>query len=337
MASEMEPGHLNIKDVKVLHVVPGDTSPSAMVFVRRQISGLVGIGVNAETFILRSRTSVASLVTDAVSLRALLKTGAFQIIHAQFGTMTSFFTGLCARLPLVITFRGSDLNPCPTMPQFRWAAGHLMSQLSATRAAAAICVSRQLCDRLWWSTGRVHIIPSGIDTTAFFPAAQCDARRRLGWAPDTLTVLFNAGATPAGKRKDLALAAVDAARESFPGLRLVVLDGTVAPSQVPDYLNASDCLLFTSDWEGSPNIVKEAMACNLPVVSVDVGDVRELFGAVEGLVVADRTPSALGRALTSVLCRRQRSNGSVVVTKQLSTVRIAHRIATVYEDVLAAI
>jgi glycosyltransferase involved in cell wall biosynthesis len=74
-------------------------------------------------------------------------------------------------------------------------------------------------------------------------------------------------------------------------------------------MNAADCLLLTSDHEGSPNVVKEAIACGLPVVSVDVGDVRERLRGVDPSSVVARDPHELGRALASMLGERRRSNG----------------------------
>jgi teichuronic acid biosynthesis glycosyltransferase TuaC len=74
-------------------------------------------------------------------------------------------------------------------------------------------------------------------------------------------------------------------------------------------MNAADCLLVTSKTEGSPTVVQEAMACNLPVVTVDVGDVRERLAGVSNCAVVSRCPLALGVALADVLRSPQRSDG----------------------------
>ena len=90
---------------------------------------------------------------------------------------------------------------------------------------------------------------------------------------------------PIGKRLDLAEAAVAFAQRTIPNLRLHVFRGTTHPDEMPLYYSAADALLMTSDYEGSPTVVKEAMACNLPVVSVDVGDMPQAIGrrvAVDG-------------------------------------------------------
>lgn len=62
-----------------------------------------------------------------------------------------------------------------------------------------------------------------------------------------------------------------------------ILAGAVAPDQVSLYLNAADVLALCSVKEGSPTVVKEALACGLPVVSTDVGDVRDVLSASSNL------------------------------------------------------
>lgn len=97
---------------------------------------------------------------------------------------------------------------------------------------------------------------------------------------------------------------------------------------------AADCLLLTSDWEGSPNVVKEALCCDLPVVSVDAGDVAEWIGLTHGGAIAPRDPEALATALASALVPRRRVDGSAL-RRTLALPEIAARIVAVYRDALA--
>jgi len=181
----------------------------------------------------------------------------------------------------------------------------LFTQLSLLKAARIICVANHLKSALWWRKSIVTIIPSGVDLDHFVPGDRTEARKSLGWDLDSPTVIFNASRDPSIKRLDLATASVDIARSEFANLRFVVLDGYQDPGQIPLMMQAADCLLLTSKYEGSPNVVKEALACNLPVVTVDVGDVKARLAGVSHSFVVAASADAIAKSLVAVL----RSNG----------------------------
>lgn len=280
-----------------------------MVFARRQFAALVERGYPATAFYLQSRTSVRVVWKERIRFARELRERRPDIVHAQFGTMTAFFAVISSARPLVVTYRGSDLNPVPSISRLRRWFGLLFSQIAALRARAIICVSRELVGRLWWRGSIAEVIPSGIDTKTFRPSDRNEARDRLGWSHEEEVILFNASRLPRVKRLDLAQAAFDIVRLDRPNARLHLLDGSTPPQDLPLIMNASDCLLMTSDYEGSPNIVKEALACNLPVVSVDVGDVRERIEGVMNSFITGRRPDEIAGAVSRVLASRSRSNG----------------------------
>jgi glycosyltransferase involved in cell wall biosynthesis len=147
-------------------------------------------------------------------------------------------------------------------------------------------------------------------------------------------VLFNAGHDPLVKRLDLAQAAVEEARRRLPGLHLEILNGRVPPELLPDMMNAADCLLLSSASEGSPTVVQEALASNLPVVSVDVGDVAERLRDVCASTVAAGSAGVLGRALASILEPPRRSNGRLKIAEFCAR-RIAMKLRDIYEELAA--
>lgn len=320
--------------LRILFLIPGMAAGHSMVFARRQAATLVEQGFRVESFDLRSRTSLRAVCQEFRRFRRVIQTFRPQIIHAHYGTVTAMFAALGAgRVPLVITYRGSDLNRLPTARGIRPAAGRLLSQIAALKAARIVCVSRQLKDLLWWRRARVTILPSGVDPEIFRPAARKTVRVELGWREEERVVLFNAGRDPRNKRLDLAEKAVQEAQRWSPAIRLEALDGAVAPARVPALMNAADCLLVTSDTEGSPTIVQEALATNLPVVSVDVGDIAERLKGVACSRLAERTPQALGRALAEVLNPPRRSDGRKR-TDEFSSTRIARELGRLYQEVL---
>lgn len=322
-------------ELRILFVIPGVGKGSSMVFARRQAEALARRGVPVEIFYLRSRTSPAVLWREAVRFRRMCAGFRPDVIHAQFGTVTALFTVLLSgSTPVVITFRGSDLNPVPSAAGPRAALARLFSQLAALRASRIVCVSRQLRERLWWRHDRATVLPSGVDTTQFQPMPRERARAALGWMHRDPVVVFNAGHDPRNKRLDLARAAFAVVQRRRPEVRLEVLAGNVPPERIPLVLNAADCLLVTSDAEGSPTVVQEAIATNLPVVSVAVGDVAERLAGISQTRIVERTPEALAEAVLKILACALRSDGRSRA-REVSASHIAEELYQNYCDLAA--
>ena len=111
------------------------------------------------------------------------------------------------------------------------------------------------------------------------------------------------------------------------------MNGGTPPERVPALMNAADCLLVTSDSEGSPTVVQEALACDLPVISVDVGDTRERLRGVSHSRIVARDPEALGAALAEILAHPERSDGHGKV-KEFCAQTIAADLRRIYEELV---
>jgi len=321
---------------RVLFVIAGTEEGSCMIFARRQAETLRRHGLDVPVFYLRSRTSPRILFSEWRRFRKELRIVRPHIIHAHFGTVTALFAAIAAQgVPLVITYRGSDLNPVAGTSGARLRAriGHVFSQAAALAAARIVCVSEQLTRRLLWRKERAVVLPSGVDPDIFRPEPRELARRRLGWNHDDIVVLFNSGNGAPVKRRDLAEAAVGCARRTRPSLRMEVMDGHCDPDLVPAVMNASDCLLVTSDYEGSPTVVQEALACNLPVVSVNVGDVAQRLAGVRATCIAPRDPQALAQALDAVLSLGARSDGRLKLN-ECSSHHVASELYAIYARIV---
>jgi glycosyltransferase involved in cell wall biosynthesis len=302
-----------------------------MIFSRRQADNLETIGVTVHRFFLDSRTSPTGLLGDFFRLRREISAFKADVVHAHYGTMTAWLTTCAAPCPVVVTFHGSDLNPTPGN-RLRVAVGHFLSHMAARRARGIICVSSELLGRLKFGRTRAVVIPMGVDAGCFYPVPRDKARESLGWEHCDPVLLFNAGRNCAVKRLDLAEAAYQEAKRDIPNLRFEVLRGNIPPDLVPRYVNASDALIVTSDFEGSPTIVKEAMACGLPIVSVDVGDVVERLAEVVPSRIVARDGVALGRAVAEIITLGVRSNGPVIATRDLAEQVISCRVLKVLEE-----
>lgn len=321
------------KILRILWLIPGkENSSNSMCFVKRKLALMQRRPeLQIEAFFLGSRKTPIYLYRKLKALGLILKRFAPHLIHAQYGTLTGAFGAVIFGYPLIISYRGSDLNPAPGTHWARNLFGHLLSQISAYRASHVIFVSERLQQRLWRGNVPTKIIPSGVDLALFSPISRKQARSKLEWDHDDPVVLFYAGSDPIGKGLDLANAAISHALKNVPNLRFQVLNGGVPSHIMPLYYGASDCLLMTSMYEGSPNVVKEAMACNLPVVAVDVGDVQERLDGVLPSEVTLRDPSLLGAAVAEITKTCHRSTGRDR-TQQFDQRVLADQLVKIYRE-----
>jgi glycosyltransferase involved in cell wall biosynthesis len=176
---------------------------------------------------------------------------------------------------------------------------------------------------------RTEILGSGIDDRRFTPGDREKARLRLQ-VPRELPVIgfVHSGKQPT-KRLDLAQAAMVELERRGTRAHLLVAE-SVPADDMPSYYQACDCLLMTSDTEGSPNCVKEALACGIPVVSVPVGDVPDLLTRPEQGRIVERTPAALAEGIEAVLGlpRAERS----LLPERLHASRVAGRLIEIYRE-----
>jgi glycosyltransferase involved in cell wall biosynthesis len=261
-----------------------------------------------------------------------LKKNKFDLIHAHFG-QAGFICTLQGRLPVVVTFHGSELLGLGT----KTVSGRILSSLlrsisliAAKRADEIITVSQRLSRELPWPS---HIIPIGIDLSTFRPKPREAVRTLLGWSLDERSVLFVGAPTNPIKRYWLASEAVALVTKKLSNVNLHICYSQ-PQEHVADYMNASDVLLVTSLHEAGPLVVREALACDLPIVSVDVGDVRERIAMIDGCVICpDDKAETLARGLEYVLRRRHRIKGYTAI-QDMDERLLTKRVIAVYEKVI---
>lgn len=313
---------------------PTATRPGEVPFLVQQFADLQQIGVEMSRFTFNGHKNPLNYWQGWRQLRRSLDLSQFDVLHAQFGQCG--LLGLPVRRPLVVTFHGSDLQgDVGADGRYTW-PGRIMRQVSrfvAGRATANILVANHL--RKWLPAGAAAtVIPCGIDLALFCPQPQAEARSRLGLANDKQLVLFAANPSRPVKRYALAQAAVGLLQAEFPQLELLAV-GNAPYQEMPTYLNACDILLLTSRHEGSPTIIKEALACNKAIVSVNVGDVAEQIGHVAGCQISDDSPAGIAQALRQLLL-----NPPQMATRpgiaHLDHLTIAQQILAVYHKSLSA-
>jgi teichuronic acid biosynthesis glycosyltransferase TuaC len=329
---------MRILAVTNMYPMPG--FPNAGIFVEQQIRSLREIGLTVDVILVnRLERGMSAYIGLARQVCATVRTFRPDLIHSMYGgVMAEQVTKSVNDRPTLVTFHGSDLlgeNLSGSVRKILACYGVRCSRRAARRASGIVTVSRVLLDALAQDVDRakVRVIPCGIDLQRFKPLDKDICRARLAWDPGRFHVLFQASSNPV-KRPGLARAAVE--RLSHFGIRAEIhyLRG-VANSQVPVWLNASDVVLLTSLHEGSPTIIKEALACNLPVVSVNVGDVAERIQDVAGCYIALPELHDIATKLSWVHRGPRQVSGRVKM-EALSLERIAHRLKENYEEVVAS-
>lgn len=313
------------------HIEAKKKSPFQGIFVERQITSLKQLGVRISTFDIGTSHSLVHIVGKWLELRNKVRQAGPDLVHGNYGTIVGILSVFTGR-PSIISFCGSDLQSGASVPRLRKLVGFLLSNIAALYADGLICKSEQLRQALWWRKSRAVVIPSGVDLNLFVPGLQQDARKELGWNLENPIAIVNAGADPGVKGIDLAREVMQFVCGRLPEAELQIISN-VEPARMPLYYQAADVLLCTSLAEGSPNVVKEALACNLPVVSTAVGDVPDRLTGVSPSCIVSRDPREFGEAIVNILRTRQRSNGRDRIM-HLSLDQVARQILSVYQSVV---
>ena len=196
------------------------------------------------------------------------------LIHAHYG-LCGLLANLQRKVPVVTTFHGSDIQSSTMI--------RCLSRLAMYLSKYNIFVLKSMPDRVGYKKKNYSVVPCGVNLSVFKPMDMVEARKRLNWNTKDIYVLFagrfdNPVKNPLWAKKCIALAG---------NCKLIELKG-YKRIEVNLLMNACNLLLVTSISEASPQVVKEAMACNHPIVSTDVGDVRSVFGETKGCYITSR-------------------------------------------------
>jgi glycosyltransferase involved in cell wall biosynthesis len=288
--------------LRVLHVSnmwPTPAMPHFGAFVETQVDSLRRRGIDCD---------VVHAHRDYLGLRKrtreALRGGAFDLVHAHFGHTAAIVADICRqfRTPMLVSYCGGDVNGEEGTLARRTKSwiGSVASRLAGFTAAAIVVKTPAMLQRLPSAIRkRTEIIPNGVDLDYFVRTNRDVARTRLGW-PDERIVLFGGRRVDPTKNYRLAEAATQELNNLGERAKLIPLEG-VPHDQVPVWLSAADVVLLTSLREGSPNVVKEAMACDSPIVAVSVADVPWLLDGVANARVCSYDPKSVAHGIAEVL------------------------------------
>jgi Glycosyltransferase len=244
-------------------------------WLRDQVSFLKKKGLNVTVFKIPNFSTLKK-IKAIISLRSLMYKRNFQIVHVHWGQNSIF--AFTTKSSLITTYHGSDLQGDVNENGLVTLKGLIViffSRLSTLLSNYNIFVSKRLINSAPKKiiNNKNYIIPMGFDSDLFKPMNKQEAKQKLGLESDIKYILFAGNYSQPVKRFSLAEQVMVELDDKFELIKL-----NYAPHhQMSLYMNASDILLMTSYQEGAPVIIKEALACNLSVVSTDVGDVKEMI------------------------------------------------------------
>lgn len=307
--------------LKILFVASGNKTGKPGAVVQNQADSIVKAGHTVDFYLIKGK-GIKGYLKNLASLRKQIIEGNYDIIHAH--GFSSLLATLSFRKPLVVSLLGSEVHENPKLYfLFRFLVNKYWDATIVKSPELKELVAKQASERC-------HIIPNGVDTEIFSPIPIRDARQKVGWNADRPVILFMANPERPSKNVELAQ---EAMKQLTTEAELKIVYG-VDRKSVPDYLNAANVVVLTSRWEGSPNIIKEAMACNRPIVSTDVGDVKWLFGNVEGQYFTGFDAKEVAGAMDNAISfDRQTKGRKRIMELGISSDKIADRIVEIYKKV----
>jgi len=301
--------------------------------ILNQAISLEKIGYTVNHFLVYG--GVKSYLKSIKQIRIWLERNPVDIIHAHYGLcgLVAVFAGNCYA-PVVISFMGSDLHggSPKRITDFAYILINKISSLIVQFFSRAIITKSANLQKLLIFKKKSSIIPNGINCIAFTPRDRRHSQIQLGLPLNNKYILFLGNINDNNKNFGLLKQLV------FNQNIRIITPYPISSDDVIAYINAADVLVLVSLKEGSPNVIKEAMACNCPIVSTDVGDVRWVFGETEGCYICSFDPEDVAEKIEMALefsRTKGRTNGRQrILELGLDSESIAKRLLAVYEKVV---
>jgi len=314
--------------MRVLHITnnyPSTKNPVFGIFVKEQIESLHLCGIDNDMLIINGRENgKVEYLKSICRINSRLSKNKYDVIHCHHA-----LSAICYLMSMkshnnncVVSFQNDPVNEINRF-LYNWIYKSFDKLILKS-------YNENDCDK-------IEIVPNGVDINFFVEMERSQARKKIGLENDKKYILFvSSNFIRKQKRYDKFLEVIDILRTKYSVKDLEIIKlVNVDRSYVPIYFNAVDVHLLTSDFEGSPNSVKECMACNTQVVSTDVGDVRQLLSNVEGSYVANKGGSEeLADLVYKAISYKNKINSrEALIQKQLDMFSVANKIIKLYQSI----
>ena len=286
-------------------------------FIMEQAEALKHSGCEMAFFGLQGK-GIKGYLKNLSSLKKEIKEFKPDVIHAHYG-LSGLFANMQRRIPVVTTYHGSDINDKSVLR---------FSRMAICLSAWNVFVSTKTLE-IARPKKKYSLIPCGIDLSDLQLTEKSAARQKMNLSAEKKHVLFAGAFDNKVKNAPLAKEVVSLLRDN--NVELLELKG-YSRDEVTLLMCAANAFLMTSFTEGSPQVVKEALACGCPIVSVDVGDVKERTQGVEGCYVAKtREPQELAKLLRKAMMFERKTKGrEKIIADGLDNNIVAKRIMGMY-------
>ena len=316
--------------MKIL-IVASDKGGHFAPFIEEQMTALQACGMQMVRYGITGH-GIIGYLRELPALKRMIRAEQPDVIHAHFG-LCGLLANLQRRVPVVTTYHGSDIN----VPKIL-----RLSKIAMRLSAWNIFVSKRNI-AIAKPINKYTLLPCGVNLPQPWSEMQTQLVEQLTlnqWVQQVLPknvkhVLFAGAFNNAVKDPELAKAVINKLNDDGVKVELIELKG-YNRAQVNALMYNCDALLMTSKTEGSPQVVKEAMACGCPIVSVDVGDVAERVSGVEGCYIVDsREPVVIADALQKALVFARRANGRErIIEIGLTNEQVAGQLIQIYNSLV---
>lgn len=267
--------------MKVLFVSSGNSIKGISPIIYRQGQSLVSKNISLDYFSIDGK-GLRGYINAISKLKKTLRTGNYSIVHAHYA-LCGFVTFFASKKEkLVLSFMGDDLLGTNLRSGSVSTLSRIMAFFNKYLAKwffnVVIVKSPQML-KTYGVDKKVHVIPNGVDIDLFIQKEKNEAQKVVGFNSGKKHIIFLADPKRAEKNFDLAQSAYNLLPKDKFEMHTIY---NASVDQLVNYYNAADVLIMTSFHEGSPNVVKEAMACGCPIVCTNVGDVEKLFATTKG-------------------------------------------------------
>ena len=324
-----------------LLIVASDKGGKFVPFIEEQISALQACGISVVRYGITGK-GIVGYLRALPGLKRMILAERPDLIHAHYG-LSGLLANLQRRVPVVTTYHGSDIN-LPKILRYSKIAIRLSAYNIFVSKRNIAIATRRKGEEAKSLSGKYELLPCGINLPEPWSELQNKLVGQLTlnqWVQEKLSteakhILFAGAFDNVVKNAPLAKAAINELTTEGVKVELIELKG-YNRNQVNALMYNCDALLMTSKTEGSPQVVKEAMACGCPIVSVDVGDVAERTSGVEGCyVVPSREPKDIAQAILQAMGNEGRTNGrEKIIEMGLSNELVAKQLVEIYKSILA--